>query len=134
MTAGVTGFVDTNVIVRHLTGDPPEQARRATNLLDNVSSLWLADVIVAEVVYVLESVYRVDRDGIAGLMRSIVSSHRMRVSDLPLLLRTIEVYEHHRLAFADAYLVASAERSGVAAVVSFDRGISKVGTVERIEP
>ena len=112
MTAGAIGFVDTNVIVRHLTGDPPEQARRATDFLEKVGSLWLADVIVAEVVYVLESVYRVDRDGIAGLMRAIVSNHRMRVSDLPLLLRTIEVYERHRLAFRDAYLVASAERSG----------------------
>ena len=67
-------------------------------------------------------------------MRSIVSSDRMRVADLPLLLRTIEVYQRHRLAFADAYLVASAERSGVGVVVSFDKGISKVGTVERVEP
>ena len=99
-----------------------------------MDGLWLADPIVAEVVYVLESVYRVDRDGIAGLMRSIVASERMRVSDLSLFLPTIEVYERHRLAFADAYLVASAERSGVGIVVSFDRDISKVGTVERVEP
>jgi predicted nucleic-acid-binding protein len=127
------GFVDTNVLIRHLTGDPPEQARRATDFLAR-DGLWLADLIVAEVVCVLESVYSVDREGIAGLVRSIVSSDRMRVSDLPLLLRTIEVYERHRLAFADAYLVASAERSGVGVVVSFDKGISKVGTVERVEP
>ena len=134
MTAGVSGFIDTNVIIRHLTGHPPEQAQRATSFLARADGLWLADLIVAEVVYVLESVYRVDRDGIAGLMRSIVSSERMRVSDLSLLLRTIEVYERHRLAFADAYLVASAERSGVGIVVSFDRDICKVGTVERVEP
>jgi predicted nucleic acid-binding protein len=59
---------------------------------------------------------------------------RIRISDQPLLLRTIEVYERHRLAFADAYLVASAERSGVGIVVSFDEGISRVGTVQRLEP
>ena len=68
------------------------------------------------------------------LTRSIVVSDRMRVVDLPLLLRSIEIYQHHRLAFADPYLVASAERSGVGSVVSFDKGISKVGTVRRIEP
>ena len=134
MTPGVSGFVDTNILIRHLTGDPPDQARRATELLARAEVLWLADVVVAEVVYVLESVYRVSRAGIAGLVRSIVSSDRIRVSDQPLLLRTIEVYERHRLAFADAYLVASAERSGVGTVVSFDKGISRVGTVRRVEP
>ena len=134
MTPGVSGFVDTNILIRHLTGDPPDQARRATDFLARAEELWLADVIVAEVAYVLESVYRVNRDGIAGLLRSIVSGDRIQVSDEPLLLRTIEVYERHRLAFADAYLVASAERSGLGIVVSFDKGISRVGTVQRIEP
>jgi predicted nucleic-acid-binding protein len=130
----VSGFVDTDVLIRHLTGDPPDQARRATDFLARTEPLWLADLVVAELVYVLESVYRVGRDEVAQLARSIVISDRMLVSDLPLLLRTIEVYERHHLAFADAYLVASAERSGVGIVVSFDKGISKVGTVERIEP
>jgi predicted nucleic-acid-binding protein len=130
----VSGFVDTNVLIRHLTGDPPDQARRATDFLARTEPLWLADLVVAELVYVLESVYRVGRDEVAQLARSIVISDRMLVSDLPLLLRTIEVYERHHLAFADAYLVASAERSGVGIVVSFDKRISKVGTVERIEP
>ncbi len=130
----MSGFVDTNVLIRHLTGDPPEQARRATSFLATSEPLWLADLIVAEVVYVLESVYEVGRADVARLARSIVSSDRMLVTDLALLLRTIEVYERHRLAFADAYLIASAERTGIGVVVSFDRGISRVGTVERAEP
>ncbi|MCZ7535045.1 MAG: hypothetical protein M5T61_03230 [Acidimicrobiia bacterium] len=44
------------------------------------------------------------------------------------------MYEVERLDFADAYLVASAERSGVDAVASFDRSIDRVTTVRRIEP
>jgi predicted nucleic acid-binding protein len=63
-----------------------------------------------------------------------VSSDRIFVTDLALLLRTIEVYERHGLVFADAYLVASAERSGIGGVVSFDEGISRVGPVQRVEP
>ena len=47
--------------------------------------------------------------------------------DDELLLRTVEVHDGHRLDFADAYLVASAERTGVAEVVSFDRAIDRVG-------
>jgi predicted nucleic acid-binding protein len=51
-----------------------------------------------------------------------------------LLQRAVEVYEVHRLDFADAYLVASAERTGVGVIASFDRGIDRVATVRREEP
>jgi predicted nucleic acid-binding protein len=44
------------------------------------------------------------------------------------------VYEVHRLDFADAYLVAQAEVSGVDALASFDRRIERVRTVRRVEP
>ena len=40
----------------------------------------------------------------------------------------------HRLDFADAYLVAEAEVSGVNAVVSFDKAIERMPTVRRVEP
>lgn len=51
-----------------------------------------------------------------------------------LLTAPLEVYEVDRIDFAEAYLVASAERSDVRAVVSFDRSIDRVTTVKRIEP
>ena len=57
----MTAFVDTNVLVRHLTGDPPDQAARATHLLSEVDQLLLPDLTVTEVVYVLESFYEVHR-------------------------------------------------------------------------
>jgi predicted nucleic acid-binding protein len=53
----VTAFVDTNVLVRHLTGDPPELAGRATRYLAAADELLLPDLILAEVAYVLESFY-----------------------------------------------------------------------------
>lgn len=131
----VTAFLDTNVLIRHLIGHPPAQARRATKLLSSFDQpLLLSDLIVAEVGYVLASFYETPRAEVAALLRAVVASDRLNVADRPLLLRAIEVHERHRLDFADAYLVASAERTGVGAVVSFDRAIDRVGTVERVEP
>jgi predicted nucleic acid-binding protein len=127
-------FVDTNVLVRHLTADPPAQGRRAMAFLAETRELLLADVIVAEVVYVLESVYAVGRKRVAELVRAFLGFPAIVVLDAPLLLRTLELYEVARLDFADAYLVASAEASGVGAIASFDRGIDRVVTVERVEP
>lgn len=130
----MSAFVDTNILIRHLTGDPPGQAARATRFLANTDALLLADLVVVEVVYVLESYYEVERPRIAGMVRSIIAFDAIRVVDEDLLLRAIEVYEIDRLDFAEAYLVASAERAGVGAVASFDRSIDRVTTVTRIEP
>jgi predicted nucleic acid-binding protein len=130
----VTAFVDANVLVRHLTGDPPEQAARARRLLSRAGQLLLPDLVLAEVVYVLESVYRVPRPRVAELARAIVAFPAIEVVDEPALLRALEVYELHRLDFAGAYLVAEAEISGVNAVASFDKAIERVPTVRRGDP
>jgi predicted nucleic acid-binding protein len=130
----LSAFLDTNVLIRHLTGDPPVQARRATSYLRRANELLLPDLIVAEVVYVLESFYEVKRQRVAELARAIIGFPAVVVVDEPLLLRALEVYEVERLDFADAYLVASAEASGVGAIASFDREIDRVATVRRVEP
>jgi len=130
----VSSFIDTNVLVRHLIGDPPDMARRATAFLATEKLLFLADLIVAETVYVLESFYEIDRSRIAEAMRSLLAMESVRVIDAPLLLRAIALYEGQRLDFADAYLVACAEITGVTRVASFDKAIGRIPTVERIEP
>jgi predicted nucleic acid-binding protein len=130
----LSAFLDTNVLIRHLTGDPPGQARRATAFLERADELLLPDLIVAEVVCVLESFYEVERPRVAELARAIVGFPAVVVVDKPLLLRALEVYELERLDFAEAYLVASAEANGVEAIASFDRTIDRLSTVRRIEP
>jgi predicted nucleic-acid-binding protein len=109
-------------------------AKRATATLAREGPLLLVDLVLAECVYVLESFYEVDRGRVAELMRAAILLPSISVIDTQLLLRSLELYETDRLDFAEAYLIASAEATGVAAVVSFDRTIDRVKTVERIEP
>ncbi|MEI6495739.1 MAG: type II toxin-antitoxin system VapC family toxin [Actinomycetota bacterium] len=130
----MTSFVDTNVLVRHLTGDPPAMATRATAFLANEPELYLADLVVAETIYVLESFYKAPRKQIAEAMRSLVAMRSMVTVDPALLVRAIEVYEVERIDFAEAYLVACAESTGIRRVASFDRTLDRITTVERIEP
>ena len=127
-------FVDTNILIRHLTGDPPDQAASASAFLASADELLLPDLVVAEVVYVLESFYEVERERVAELVRAIIGFPAVLVTDASLLLRALEVYEVHGIDFAEAYLIASAEVSGVGAVASFDRSNDRVPTIQRIEP
>lgn len=132
--ATLTAFIDTNVLIRHLTGDPPDMAARATALLASGHRLLLADLILAECVYVLESFYEVKRTRVALLMRSALALPSIETVNAALLLRALEVYETDRVDFAEAYLVALAEASGVGAIASFDRSIDKIASVSRREP
>lgn len=127
-------LVDTNILVRHLTGDPPGQARRATAFLRRRHELILADLIVAELVYVLESFYDRSRAEIAASIRATLMFPSMFVADLDVLLRAIELYEQARLDFADAYLVAVGELSNVRRIVSFDRQLDRAEGFVRVEP
>ena len=130
----MTAFVDTNILVRHLTGVPPEMAARATAYLRSETALLLTDLVAAETVYVLESFYEAPRDQVAEALRSLLGLDTVVCVDSALLLRAIEVYETDRVDFAEAYLVACAESTGVGRVASFDRSLDRVSTIERIEP
>jgi len=130
----VTAFVDTNILVRHLTGDPPAMARRATAYLAAEADLLLTDLVVAETVYVLESFYEVPRAQVAEATRSLLAFDAIVTVDPALVLRAVEVYETAPIDFAEAYLVACAETTGVGEIASFDRSIDRVSTVTRVEP
>jgi predicted nucleic-acid-binding protein len=130
----LSAFVDTNVLIRHLTGDPPAMAARASAALGAADELLLADLVVAECVYVLESYYEVERERVAELMRAALALPSIKTVDRATLLRSLEVYELDRLDFAEAYLVAQAETTDIGTILSFDRSIDRVATVRRQAP
>ena len=130
----MTAFVETNVPIRHLTDYPPDLTARATAYLAAADELLLPDLIVAEVVYMLESFYEVPTEDLARLVRSVIAFDPIRTLDPSLLLRSLEVYETHRIDVAEAYLIASAEAAGLPDIISFDRSIDRVTTTNRIEP
>jgi len=130
----VKAVLDTNVLVRHLTAEPPEQAARATAFLAGAEVLLLSDIVAAELVYALETVHRVERAQVAELVRAVIAFPAIVVLDEVLLLRALELYERESLDFVTAYLAAGAERSGVGVVASFYRSLERIESVRLVEP
>src|SRR5439155_11832955 len=96
--------------------------------------LLVTDLVAAETVYVLESFYEVPREEVSQALRSLIAFDSVVCVDPTLLLRAVEVYETERFDFAEAYLVACAESTGVGKIVSFDRIVDRIDTIERVEP
>lgn len=130
----LTSYADTNILVRHIISDPPDMAVRASALIDEADELLVPDLIVAETVHVLESVYELSRDEVAAFVRSVISYRSIRTQNPALLAKAFDIYQDHRIDFPEAYLAAAAESTGVDAVASFDRAVDRVPTITRIEP
>lgn len=117
---------DTNVLIRHLTGDPPDQAAIATEFIATARrrSVRIPDVVIAECVFVLESYYGLERWRVAELMRSALETVSPLAHD-PAMYRYLELYETLPVGFVDAYLLAQAEYGNWGPVVTFDRDLKR---------
>ena len=75
--------LDTNVLIRHLTQDEPNQAARASALIERSCSVeepgYINRVVICETVWVLERAYRYDRSVIASCLETILRTADLRV-------------------------------------------------------
>jgi predicted nucleic-acid-binding protein len=117
--------LDTNVIVRHLTQQPADQGAAASRFLAKADALLVTDVIVAETVHVLHSVYQASVETIATSLRALISMRSVELERGQVIRRTLDLYETAGMDFTDAYLVAVAEAGGIDQIASFDQGIDK---------
>ncbi len=129
-------WVDANVLLRLLTGDPPDMANRALELARSAERgevrLKLAALVVAEVVWVLGSFYRFDRRRIAEVVASLVTAEGVEVEQEEEVLAALLEMSDANVDFVDAYLAELARRHGEQ-VVSFDRDFERL-RVRRVEP
>jgi predicted nucleic-acid-binding protein len=132
-------FVDTNLFIRYLTNDDPAKAERVELLLKEASAgkvrLVTAEMVIAEVVWVLESSYGLKSAEVAPLIRAILATSGLDVLNAPLVARGLEHYETRNIDFIDGYIAAVMEKQGISELYSFDRKhISRIQAISRKEP
>ena len=129
-------YVDANVILRFLVGDPPDMAERAARLMQAVErgevTLRVDDIIVAEVVWVLSSFYKYKVQEIATTLLELLAQDGIEVEDS--ILSALVLYSSKGIDFVDALLATRMQVHGVRQVFSFDRHFDRVAGLERLEP
>ena len=68
----MSDLIDTSLIVRYLTGDPPHLADLSARLIDGEADLTITDVVLVESAYVLRSVYGVPREKIVDQLVALL--------------------------------------------------------------
>lgn len=130
-------LVDTNILLRFLSGEPAAQAAAARNLFDEAREgsavLDISPVIVAETFYTLVSFYGVERKTAAEKLSALLQQRGVKLRDANQVLSALDRLQIANIGFADAFLAAGAAEETVS-VASFDRDFDKIKDVTRYEP
>ena len=113
--------LDTNLLVRLLTNDDPEQARRVADLIDDSSACFVPITVVLELEWVLRGAYQLPREAIIRAFRGLNAIRQLHLEQEQQVLQALEAYGQG-LDFADALHLLRSE--GCAALVSFDRAFA----------
>ena len=117
--------LDTNIVVRYLTQDDPRQSQIATQLMEKTLSSdepgFISLVVLTEIVWVLVSLYFVDRAGVVQVVSGLLTTEQLRVESAELVWRAKRRYEASKADFSDALVVECALAAGCKRSVTFDR-------------
>jgi len=131
-------FLDTNILLRHLLGDHPEQSPRATRLLMHVEQgeirLHMSLLAVSEAVFTLERSYRQPKKAVADALLPLLEMPGIILPGKRVLRRAFELYTSLNLPFADAYHAALMEQMHPSEIISFDRDFDRIPGIRRTEP
>jgi predicted nucleic acid-binding protein len=113
--------IDTNLIVRYLTGDHPQQSRKAKALIDS-ESVFVSMTVFLEAEWVLRSVFGFTPDEIAQALTDFAGLPSVTLEDAATVAKALD-WMAGGMDFADALHLANAQGSD--AFVTFDRGLAK---------
>ena len=120
-----TVFVDTNLFLRFLTNDMPVQADAVESLLHRAAkgklNLVTTSIVIAEIVWTLESYYDLDKKEIQEMILGILNTNGLDVIDADLLLQAIVLYADKNADFIDAFNAAWMVKNDIDTIYTFDQ-------------
>jgi uncharacterized protein len=132
-------FLNTNVVLRHLTQDHVDHSPKASALILRIAAGELVtrttDTVIFETVFTLQRFYRIPRFDIRDQVLDLLTFPGIRLPSKRRHRRAFDLYAMHAaLSYADCYHIAFMESLGLTDIISFDQDISKVSTITRTEP
>jgi predicted nucleic-acid-binding protein len=122
--------LNTNVLVRYLVQDDPDQAARATRFIERRCTAdepgFVNHMVLCEIVWVLESVYRLARSEVAAIVDRMLRVVAFEIEDFPLALAALQLYRDGACDFADALIGLRNRRHGCSATATFDRRAARL--------
>lgn len=129
--------IDANVIVRYVVGDGEALFAKATAIIEGVEDgkqrVLCDPVTLAEVVFVLQRMYKLDRGDISSALDPILKMDGFWIENKSRYLKALDLFATDVPHFGDACACAAALDACEGRLVSFDKGLSRMEGIQRTE-
>ncbi|MDL5045821.1 PIN domain-containing protein [Oscillatoria amoena NRMC-F 0135] len=129
--------LDANVVIRFLLNDHPEHSPLAKKVFDLAAigkiKLHIPHMIIAEVVWVLGSHYKIPREALVGKLLGLIHLKGVAVPEPPAIISALEQFARVNVDFVDCYLAAVAQADELK-VLSFDADFGKLPGIGAVHP
>jgi len=116
-------IVDANIVLRYLLFDNVELAEKASEIIEN-NKVFIPFEVAAEIVYVLEKVYKVERPEISRSIKELLGSDNIQTYDSDVLNKALDIFSSKKIDFVDTLLCGYSLVRGEE-VKTFDKKINK---------
>lgn len=117
--------IDINLLVRYLTNDEPQKAKAVDSLLNKAFKgelkILIPSIVIAELVWVLESNYEMDAVEISELIEAILNTPGIDVTDKTIINSSIRLYKNKNIDLIDAWIIEFAKDRGIKTIYTFDK-------------
>lgn len=130
-------LLDTNVLIRFLTHDKDKKFKKLYNFFERLElgkmRVELKLIVLFQVIFVLQSYYKVPRAQIAAGLADLLKYKGINIKEKKIVQRALELWSEENVEIVDCYLVACIEKDAQNILYSYDRDFDKF-KINRKEP
>lgn len=120
--------IDTNVLIRYIVEDNPEQTQKATEVIEQLTPEkqgFISCVVLCELNWVLKTAYKVSKSERVATLQKILSVPVFEVEQLNCCLKALRSYEQGKADFSDYLIQQISETYGYKILLTFDQKASR---------
>ncbi len=131
-------FVDTNIFIRYLTNDVPRKADACEKIFKNAifkkESLFTTELVIAEIIWVLESYYELPKEDVQAKVEKILNTPNLTCPYKDLIMEALTLYREKNIDYIDAYNALILRKKGIETVLSYDKHYDRIDWLTRSDP
>ena len=129
--------LDTNVLIRYIVQDDPNQAKIATRLIESKCTSdtpgYISFIVLVEVVWVLARAYGYSRDVIFKVLQQILSTAELMVENHTIAWLALSSYQNGSSNYSDCLVGRIHQEKGCETTVTFDKKAARIGTFQLLK-
>jgi predicted nucleic-acid-binding protein len=128
--------LDTNVLARYIAEDDASQSAAAASVIESLSAEspgFVPLVVIAELVWVLQFSYRLNKHAIAEVVEKLLRSAELMIENAEIVAQALREFRRSRADFADCLIERCAHAAGCQPTVTFDKRAATLGNMRLIQ-